>query len=88
MIQDDRTPEQKATHPIVIGGTDPFLSGWGKASEGTSVAGWACRSEDEYKVWNWVQRRGDMKRVRYLGERPRAEHVHIYVVGPEHPALR
>ena len=28
-IQDDRTPEQKATHTILIIGTDSFMSGWG-----------------------------------------------------------
>lgn len=87
MIQDDRTPDQKLTHTVVIGGTDRFMSGWGHAAGGTSVAGWACRPEDAKTVLEWVERRGDMKRVRQLGSRPRGTHVHIYVVDESHPSV-
>ena len=33
---DDRTPEQRKTHHVLWGGTDTFLSGWGKAEGGPS----------------------------------------------------
>ena len=90
-IQDDRTPEQKATHPIIWLGTDRFLSGWGGAAGGASYAGWACRPDDQYAVERWVRARGDMGRVREVGPgyRPSSacSHLHVYVVGPGHPAL-
>lgn len=65
-----------------------FMSGWGGAAGGSSVAGWACRPEVAHIVERWVRNRRDMTRVRYLGDRPRGAHVHIYVVEPGHPALR
>ena len=90
-FRDDRTREQKQTHGWIVVGTDSFMSGWGKASGGASYAGWACRWEDVNKVERWVESRSEMKRVRIVGSdyRPRGNgHCHIYVVGPEHPALR
>ena len=87
ILQDDRTPEQMLTHTVVIGGTDRFMSGWGHARGGTSVAGWACRPEDAKTVMEWVEARKDMKRVRHLPARPKAAHVHIYVVTENHPAV-
>lgn len=90
-IVDDRTPEQKKTHRIIIGMTDSFMSGWGRAEGGKSYAGWACKSEDNYKVERWVRHRGEAKRVRTLLDtwRPKGiGHCHIYVVGENHPALR
>ncbi len=86
ILQDDRTPEQMATHTVVIGGTDKFMSGWGLARGGTSVAGWACTPEDATEVYKWVEDRKDLKRVRYLGRNANAAHVHIYVVTEDHPA--
>ncbi len=89
-IQDDRTEEQKRTHVIGIAGTDSFLSGWGRAAGGTSIAVWACTPDDDAKVERWVRRRGDMKRVRTVllsCYRPHCAHLHVYTVGPEHPAL-
>lgn len=92
IIEDDRTEEQKHTHPIAWGGTDSFLSGWGRAEGGVSIAMWACRPENEYRVERWVRNRGDIKRVRKTvlhGYRPRGTgHCHIYVVDSAHPALR
>ena len=90
-IQDDRTPEQHKTHTVLIVGTDSFMSGWGKATGGTSYAAWACREGDANDVECWVERRGDMKRVRraYDDYRPRGRgHLHIYVADAEHPAVR
>ena len=91
---DDRTPAERTTHPILIVGTDSFMSGWGKAEGGTSYAAWACRQEDERAVLEWVERRGDMKRVRVTFDLPSAPyrpkgrgHLHIYVVREDHPAL-
>ena len=84
--QDDRTPEQQKTHTLLWAGTDSFLSGWGEAEGGNSVAAWACTSGDEYACERWVRQRGDMKRVRLVIDRkgdrytPRnAKHLHIYV---------
>ncbi len=94
-IQDDRTPEQKKTHPVLIVGTDKLLSGWGKAKGGTSYAAWACRIEDDAKVYRWVRSRSDMERVREAFDdgktryRPKGNgHLHIYLVGEGHPALK
>lgn len=88
--QDDRTPEQRTTHTWAVAGTDRFLSGWGRARGGASVAAWACRREDLDRVESWVAHRGDMRRVRVVklaDWRPRAAHVHVYAVEAGHPAL-
>lgn len=88
---DDRTNEQKKTHPVVVMATDRFLSGWGGAAGGASYAGWACRYEDHFAVERWVRSRSDAARVRIVGSdyRPGAgcAHCHIYVVDEGHPAL-
>jgi len=94
-IQDDRTPDQRATHCTLVVMTDRFLSGWGGASGGTSVAAWACTNDDADAVERWVRRRSDASRVRVVVDaparayRPRSfAHYHVYVVGPEHSARR
>ncbi len=100
VTQDDRTPEERKTHYWLVVGTDRCLSGWGGARGGASVAAWACRPDDSSRVLAWVESRGDMRRVREVSEwdgrvggvgrayRPkRAAHFHVYVVGPDHPAL-
>jgi len=82
-LVDDRTEEQKQTHPIIWMGTDPFMSRWGECNGGPSYAGWACRLEDDRECERWVRSRGDMKRVRLVGSdyRPPSGpgHCHIYV---------
>ena len=84
-IQDDRTEEQKSTHQILIGGTDKFLSGWGKAQGGKSYAFWACPNTwgELRDCERWVRSRPDIIRVRtVLSEsyRPKGVgHCHIYV---------
>ena len=88
--QDDRTPEQVETMPIAVVGTDKFMSGWGGAAGGASVAAWACRPEHEKAVVEWVEARKDMSRLRTVtlkGYRPRCAHFHVYPVGDNHPAL-
>lgn len=84
--QDDRTDEQQITHPILWVGTDAFMSGWGQASDGPSVAAWACTSDDDGACERWVRSRSDMRRVRQVLDRPGdryrpkgAAHLHIYV---------
>lgn len=88
---DDRTLEQHVHLTSLIAATDSFLSGWGMAEKGASYCAWACRPEHEAKVLAWVESRGDMKRVRLVGEswplRARAAHVHVYAVEEDHPAL-
>jgi hypothetical protein len=89
-LVDDRTVEQKKSHSCIVVGTDSFLSGWGRAKNGRSYAGWACRREDLEKVFSWVKNRSDMKRVRIVrcNYRPSGSgHCHIYVVNEEHPAI-
>ena len=86
---DDRTPEQMLTHTWLITATDKFLSGWGQAKGGKSKCAWACTPQDAAKVLQWVESRDDMKYVNATNGkwRPRAAHVHIYVVTEGHPAL-
>ena len=93
-IDDDRTKEQKATHIFIVVGRDTFLSGWGRALGGVSLAAWACEAHHVDDVLAWVKRREDMRRVRTFLEppgkrfRPRGKgHCHIYVVGESHPAI-
>jgi len=89
-IQDDRTPEQRNTHPHLVIGTDSFMSGWGQAKGVKSYAAWACKPEHLTKVLAWVLSRNDMKRVRttYGEYHPRGSgHCHIYVVDDKHPAI-
>ncbi|MBM3493287.1 MAG: hypothetical protein FJX72_03035 [Armatimonadetes bacterium] len=88
--QDDRTPEQRATYRLGVAATDRFMSGWGGAAGGTSVACWACRADDIPTVERWVRSRGEMRYVRVVSlrnYRPRCAHLHVYVVEPGHPAL-
>jgi hypothetical protein len=91
IFNDDRTPEQKKTHYVLIAATDSFMSGWGKAKNGTSYCAWACKPQDADKVWRWVNNRREMKRVRRVAEtwKPRGEgHTQIYVVDDNHPAIK
>ena len=97
-IEDDRTPEQHGTHRYGVAATDRFMSGWGGARGGASVAIWAfpgapdsfCAQEME----RWVSARPEMRRVRIVDLRSyrpgrTIAHVHVYVAHPgDHPALR
>lgn len=80
---DDRTDEEKITHPIIVMMTDTFLSGWGAAKDGPSYAGWAVPLDDLDAMEARIRARSDAKRVRIVGGdyRPpsRAGHCHIYV---------
>ena len=88
---DDRTDSQRATHRYLVIGTDRFMSGWGGAEGGLSYAAWACRPAVARECIEWVERRGDMSRVRtYLeGRRYRpgssCAHLHIYVWESDRP---
>lgn len=91
MREDNRTPEQKKTHTVLITATDRFLSGWGLAKNGTSKCAWACRPEQDWrKVYDWVKSRSDMKyvNVQFGKWYPKAAHTHIYVVDDNHPSLK
>lgn len=87
--KDERTPEEMKTHTYLIAGTDGFMSGWGEANDGISVAAWACKPEHSTRVFNWVHDRSDMKRIREVLDpyNPKCAHLHIYVVNEGHPAL-
>lgn len=88
---DDRTEEEKKTHPVAWGGTDSFMSGWGAAEGGSSYAFWAFPEGYGNKVESWVRGRGEMRRVREIildGYKPTGRgHCHIYVVNPGHPSI-
>ena len=91
-INDRRTPEELKSHPLLVVGTDPFMSGWGNAQGGSSYAAWACRIEDVDRVERWVMDRGEMKRVRVVSAdyRPKpgyCAHLSIYVVNDGHASL-
>jgi hypothetical protein len=93
--QDDRTPEQRESHLLMVVGRDAFMSGWGDARGGYSRAAWAFdpREVNPDRVENWVRSRKEMKYVSLVDARtyraPRGtKHFHIYVIGPEHPAAR
>lgn len=91
VIQDDRTDSQRITHRWGVVGRDTFLSGWGRAEGGYSRAAWAATIEDLDRVERWVRSRADMQYVnvvdlnKYRAARGTA-HLHIYVVGDNHPA--
>ena len=87
--KDERTPEEMKTHTCLIAGTDSFMSRWGEAKNGISIAVWACKPEQEFRVKKWVCGRSDMKRVRLVLDpyNPNCAHLHIYVVNEGHPAL-
>lgn len=90
IAHDERKPEEVRQYPLLIGGTDRILSGWGKAESRPSYAFWACRPEDAYRVERWVRRRGDIQRVREVTHdyRPSTDaHVTVYVCRDGHPAL-
>jgi len=86
IFQDDRTPAQRLTHPLIVMMTDRFLSGWGLAGSGPSYAGWACRVELVDQVKQRIRQRSDATRVRVVGRSyrpPRGSgHCHIYVDTP------
>lgn len=92
-VQDDRSPEERATHTVLVVMNDRFLSGWGGAAGGVSVAAWACRPEHADRVEARVRARSDAKRVRVVTDSPKrryrpggnAAHLHIYVVDADHP---
>lgn len=90
-LVDDRTEEQRKTHRFAVMATDKFMSGWGGASCGASVCGWACAPEVELdRVFNWVKGRIEMRRVRVVcldNYRPKSNvyHCHIYVANSDHP---
>jgi hypothetical protein len=93
---DDRTEaEQAGGLPVLVIGTDRFLSGWGKADGGPSYAAWATDAENMHTVERWVRSRRDMNRVRLATDKPGDRyrtpggrgHLHIYAVRAGHPAL-
>jgi hypothetical protein len=86
IVKDDRTEEQRHTHTMLVVMNDRFMSGWGQASEGTSVAAWACKTGEEIDAAErWARSRTDALYVRTVYDSPRryrprnAAHFHIYV---------
>src|SRR3990167_8571363 len=83
IFRDDRTPEQKRTHSVIVLMTDRCLSGWGGAGRGPSYAGWACKPELANTIEQRIRGRSDARRVRIVGGNYRPPsiegHCHIYV---------
>lgn len=83
IIQDDRTKEQKERLKWLVVGTDKFMSGWGLASGGTSLAAWACTEGALNSCFADVDNRKDLKRVRKVYAdtyHPKGSgHIHIYI---------
>ena len=87
-IIDRRAPEQREKLTYLVVGTDPFMSGWGECKHGSSYAAWACSEQDWNDCECWVERRGDLNRVRRVFDPPSAPyspnsthcgHLSIYV---------
>ena len=82
-FKDDRTPEQHKTHTVIVLMTDGFMSGWGRARNGPSYAGWACRPDQLNEEERRIRARSEARRVRIvLGNYkpgPGPGHCHIYV---------
>ncbi len=94
--KDDRELAEIQEYFTLVVGHDTFMSGWGGASKGASVAAWACREQDVSRVLKWAKARGDLKRIKVVEDRggyrmflpPQGTaHFHIYIVRPGHPAL-
>lgn len=93
--EDDRTVAEHLTHNWLVVARDRFMSGWGGARGGASIAAWACRTLPEAEACEqWVRSRSEMRYVRLTREskgyvsRIRGAHVHVYVCNDGHPALR
>lgn len=90
-VSDHRTAAQKHTHTVLIHGVDTCLSGWGHATNGTSVAAWACTPDVVPEVRAWVESRSDIIEVQIAwdGNPPSdCKQLSIYVVDANHPAMR
>ena len=79
-IVDDRRPEQLKNEVLIVA-KDNFLSGWGQAAGGNSIAAWSCEPQNAQAVKKWVESRTDMTNVRiergdYIPKN--AAHYHIY----------
>jgi hypothetical protein len=88
---DDRTPEEKISHSVLITARDIFLSSWGPKENHPSRCAWACKPEHADQVYKWVSSREDMRYVNYVSAswRPKGKgHTHVYVVNDNHPALK
>lgn len=90
-VEDRRTDQQRETLRYLVSARDTFLSGWGRAKGGASLAVWACSASDVEAVYRWVLSRPEMRHVSVdkdkLPRRRNVAHVSIYPVQAGHPAL-
>lgn len=94
-IRDDRNATEHLSHNWLVIARDRFMSGWGGAVGGASIAVWACATLPEAEACEqWVRNRGEMRNVRLVREskrtisRIRAAHIHVYVVHEGHPSTQ
>lgn len=59
-VRDHRKEELKTSQPFGVYGYDKFMSNWGLAEGGYSVAIWYCKAADADKVEAWVNSRKEM----------------------------
>lgn len=93
-LVDDRSDAQRQTHTVLVLGTDDVMTRWGRecgtvGRNGRSIAAWACEPQHVNTVMRWAKGRSDLKRVRRATRvyPKRGDHIHVYVVTDEHPAL-
>jgi len=90
MFKDNRTIEEKLTHRQAVVGTDTYHPDFNASNRGeSSYAGWAFKDGQEGACLAWVDRRGDMKRIRvvWLDEYRPGKDTHIYVWRGVHETL-
>ena len=92
MIIND-TRKMASEYPYMVSAYDKFMSGWGMAKGGKSVAVWCCYSpQDQEKIVKWLRNRSEMRyiKTRFATKwRPKnAAHVSYYAVDSDHPALK
>lgn len=91
LIDDRRSPEQADEMTAAVVATDLYET---RERGAPDYCAWACKPDDLERVFDWVERRGDMRRLRPIQDldayskrlRIRPGRLTIYPVHPEHPA--
>lgn len=101
-VKDQRKEELIDSHTVGVYGYDKFMSGWGDARGGWSIAIWYCKPMDANKVEEWVESRSEMVWVgQEMGsvvidkailacqtqKQNKVAHISLYSVDEGHPAL-
>lgn len=68
IVNDDRTEEETTIYTHLVVGKDSFLSDWGMAEGGISIAAWACTPDMVDNVMDWIKDRSDIYAIKVLTE--------------------